>query len=208
MLDEESSMLSTTTVGKSPREGFDFFPLTVDVEERQYAAGKIPGSFVRREARPSTEAVLACRLIDRQLRPAFADGIRNEVQVVVTVTSIAPDELYDVVAMNAASMSTTLTGLDFTGPIGAVRIALIADDNGDTQWVAFPKHSQLKNAVFNMVIAGRIADDDIAVMMVEAEATDDVWGLVHDKGVTAPTEQIVADGLEAAKPFIKVLCET
>ena len=208
MLDEESSMLSTTTVGKSPREGFDFFPLTVDVEERQYAAGKIPGSFFRREGRPSTEAVLACRLIDRPLRPAFADGIRNEVQVVVTVTSIAPDELYDVVAMNAASMSTTLTGLDFTGPIGAVRIALIADDNGDTQWVAFPKHSQLKNAVFNMVIAGRIADDDIAVMMVEAEATDDVWGLVHDKGVTAPTEQIVADGLEAAKPFIKVLCET
>ncbi|HEY4534546.1 MAG TPA: polyribonucleotide nucleotidyltransferase [Enteractinococcus sp.] len=208
MLDEETSMLSTTTVGKHPREGFDFFPLTVDVEERQYAAGKIPGSFFRREGRPSTEAVLACRLIDRPLRPAFADGIRNEVQVVVTVTSIAPDELYDVVAMNAASMSTTLTGLDFTGPIGAVRIALIADDNGDTQWVAFPKHSQLENAVFNMVIAGRVAGDDIAVMMVEAEATDDVWSLIHDKGVTAPTEQIVADGLEAAKPFIKVLCDT
>lgn len=208
MLDEETSMLSTTTIGKHPREGFDFFPLTVDVEERQYAAGKIPGSFFRREGRPSTEAVLACRLIDRPLRPAFGDGIRNEVQVVVTVTSIAPDELYDVVAMNAASMSTTLTGLDFTGPIGAVRIALVADDNGDTQWVAFPKHSQLKNAVFNMVIAGRIAGDDIAVMMVEAEATDNVWGLVHDQGVSAPTEQIVADGLEAAKPFIKVLCET
>jgi len=208
MIDEETSMLSATTVGKNPREGFDFFPLTVDVEERQYAAGKIPGSFFRREGRPPTDAILAARLIDRPLRPAFADGIRNEVQVVVTVTSIAPDELYDTVAINAASMSTTLSGMDFAGPIGAVRIALIADEEGNTQWVAFPKHSQLKNAVFNMAVAGRISDDDIAVMMVEAEATEDAWSLVNDKSVSAPTEEIVAEGLEAAKPFIKVLCET
>ena len=208
MIDEETSMLSATTVGKNPREGFDFFPLTVDVEERQYAAGKIPGSFFRREGRPPTDAILAARLIDRPLRPAFADGIRNEVQVVVTVTSIAPDELYDTVAINAASMSTTLSGMDFAGPIGAVRIALIADEEGNTQWVAFPKHSQLKNAVFNMAVAGRISDDDIAVMMVEAEATEDAWSLVNDMSVSAPTEEIVAEGLEAAKPFIKVLCET
>lgn len=208
MIDEETSMLSATTVGKNPREGFDFFPLTVDVEERQYAAGKIPGSFFRREGRPPTDAILAARLIDRPLRPAFADGIRNEVQVVVTVTSIAPDELYDTVAINAASMSTTLSGMDFAGPLGAVRIALIADEEGNTQWVAFPKHSQLKNAVFNMAVAGRISDDDIAVMMVEAEATEDAWSLVNDKSVSAPTEEIVAEGLEAAKPFIKVLCET
>ena len=208
MLDEETSMLSATTVGKNPREGFDFFPLTVDVEERQYAAGKIPGSFFRREGRPPTDAILAARLIDRPLRPSFPDGIRNEVQVVITVTSIAPDEMYDSVAINAASMSTTLSGMDFAGPIGAVRIALVADEQGQTQWVAFPKHSQLKNAVFNMVVAGRIADDDIAVMMVEAEAPDDVWELIHDKGVVAPTEEVVAAGLEAAKPFIKVLCET
>lgn len=208
MIDEETSMLSATTVGKNPREGFDFFPLTVDVEERQYAAGKIPGSFFRREGRPPTDAILAARLIDRPLRPAFADGIRNEVQVVVTVTSIAPDELYDTVAINAASMSTTLSGMDFAGPIGAVRIALIADEEGNTQWVAFPKHSQLQNAVFNMAVAGRISDDDIAVMMVEAEATEDAWALINDKGVSSPTEEIVAEGLEAAKPFIKVLCET
>ncbi len=209
MLDEETSMLSATTVGKNPREGFDFFPLTVDVEERQYAAGKIPGSFFRREGRPPTDAILAARLIDRPLRPSFPNGIRNEVQVVVTVTSIAPDEMYDSVAINAASMSTTLSGMDFAGPIGAVRIALVADEQGNTQWVAFPKHSQLENAVFNMVVAGRIADDDdIAVMMVEAEATDDAWQLIHDKNVSAPTEEVVASGLEAAKPFIRVLCET
>ena len=208
-IDEETSMLSTTTFGKNPREGFDFFPLTVDVEERQYAAGKIPGSFFRREARPPTDAILTARLIDRPLRPAFADGIRNEVQVVVTVTSIAPDEVYDTVAINAASMSTTLSGMDFAGPIGAVRIALIADENGETQWVAFPKYSQLQNAVFNMAVAGRMSDDgDIAVMMVEAEAPEGAWEMINGKGVSAPTEEIVAEGLEAAKPFIKVLCDS
>lgn len=208
-IDEDTSMLSTTTFGKNPREGFDFFPLTVDVEERQYAAGKIPGSFFRREARPPTDAILTARLIDRPLRPAFADGIRNEVQVVITVTSIAPDEVYDTVAINAASMSTTLSGMDFAGPIGSVRVALVADENGDTQWVAFPKHSQLQNAVFNMAVAGRVSDDgDIAVMMVEAEAPEGAWEMINGKGVSAPTEEIVAEGLEAAKPFIKVLCDT
>ena len=204
--DEETTILSATTVGKSPREGFDFFPLTVDVEERMYAAGRIPGSFFRREGRPTTDAVLACRLIDRPLRPAFTKGIRNEVQVVETILSINPDDLYDVVAINAASVSTQLSGLPFSGPIGGVRVALI--DNGDgAQWVAFPKHSQLENAVFDMVVAGRIVGDDIAVMMVEAEASDNSWALIKEQGRTAPTEDIVAEGLEAAKPFIKVLCE-
>ncbi|QCU78516.1 polyribonucleotide nucleotidyltransferase [Citricoccus sp. SGAir0253] len=206
-IDEETSMLSATTVGKSPREGFDFFPLTVDVEERMYAAGRIPGSFFRREGRPTTDAILTCRLIDRPLRPAFTKGIRNEVQVVVTVTSIAPDEIYDTVAINAASMSTQLSGLPFSGPIGGVRVALVDDGAGNRQWVAFPKHSQLENAVFNMAVAGRVAGDDIAVMMVEAEATPGAWGLIKDQGATAPTEQVVAEGLEAAKPFIKALCE-
>ena len=206
-IDEETSMLSATSVGKSPREGFDFFPLTVDVEERMYAAGRIPGSFFRREGRPTTDAVLTCRLIDRPLRPAFAKGIRNEVQVVVTVTSIAPDEIYDTVAINAASMSTQLSGMPFSGPVGGVRVALIDNGQGERQWVAFPKHSQLENAVFNMAVAGRVAGDDIAVMMVEAEATPNAWSLVKDQGAQAPTEEIVAEGLEAAKPFIKALCE-
>ncbi|MGO2609198.1 MAG: polyribonucleotide nucleotidyltransferase [Glutamicibacter ardleyensis] len=204
-IDEETVLLSATSAGKHPREGFDFFPLTVDVEERMYAAGRIPGSFFRREGRPSTEAILACRLMDRPLRPAFVKGLRNEVQVVVTVLSIEPDELYDVVAINASSMSTQLSGLPFSGPIGGVRVALVDDGEG-AQWVAFPKHSQLKNAVFNMVVAGRVAGDDVAIMMVEADATDNAWELIQG-GATAPTEEVVAEGLEAAKPFIKVLCE-
>jgi len=206
-LDEETSMLSATTVGKSPREGFDFFPLTVDVEERMYASGRIPGSFFRREGRPSTDAILTCRLIDRPLRPAFVKGIRNEVQVVVTVTSIAPDEIYDTVAINAASLSTQLSGLPFSGPIGGVRMALMDDGSGTRQWVAFPKHSQLEGAVFNMAVAGRVVGDDVAIMMVEAEATPDSWTLVKERGAQAPTEEIVAEGLEAAKPFIRALCE-
>lgn len=205
-IDEETALLSATTAGKHPREGFDFFPLTVDVEERMYAAGRIPGSFFRREGRPSTEAILACRLMDRPLRPAFVKGLRNEVQIVVTVLSINPDELYDVVAINASSMSTQLSGLPFSGPIGGVRVALVADEHG-SQWVAFPKHSQLENAVFNMVVAGRIAGDDVAIMMVEAEATDNSWNLIKEQGATAPTEEVVSEGLEAAKPFIKALCE-
>jgi polyribonucleotide nucleotidyltransferase len=205
-IDEDTALLSATTAGKHPREGFDFFPLTVDVEERMYAAGRIPGSFFRREGRPSTEAILACRLMDRPLRPAFIKGLRNEVQIVVTVLAINPDELYDVVAINASSMSTQLSGLPFSGPIGGVRVALVADENG-SQWVAFPKHSQLENSVFNMVVAGRVAGDDVAIMMVEAEATDNSWTLIKEQGATAPTEEVVSEGLEAAKPFIKALCD-
>ncbi|WP_068167965.1 polyribonucleotide nucleotidyltransferase [Rothia sp. ND6WE1A] len=206
-IDDETTLLSATAVGKNPREGFDFFPLTVDVEERMYAAGKIPGSFFRREGRPSTEAVLAARLIDRPLRPAFKKGIRNEVQVVVTVLTIEPDEIYNTVAINAASCSTALSGLPFAGPVGGVRIALI-----DGQWVCFPKFSQLAEATFDMAVAGRIvtkADgtEDVAIMMVEAEATDNSWKLIKEQGKQAPTEEIVSEGLEAAKPFIKALCE-
>ncbi len=205
-LDEDTMLLSATTFGKNPKDHFDFFPLTVDVEERQYAAGKIPGSFFRREGRPSTEAILACRLIDRPLRPSFAKGLRNEVQVVETVLAIHPDDSYDVLAINAASMSTQISGLPFSGPIGGTRVALI-----DDQWVAFPRYSELERAVFSMVVAGRVTTDaqgneDVAVMMVEAEATDNAWTLIKEQGATAPTEDVVAQGLEAAKPFILALC--
>jgi polyribonucleotide nucleotidyltransferase len=203
-LDEETMLLSATSVSKQPREGFDFFPLTVDVEERSYAAGKIPGSFFRREGRPSTEAILVCRLIDRPLRPSFADGIRNEVQIVVTVLSIAPDEFYDALAINAASASTQISGLPFSGPIAGVRLALIGD-----QWVVFPKHSQLADAVFDLTVAGRVVknadgSEDVAIMMVEAEATEHSWDLIQG-GATKPSEDVVAQGLEAAKPFIAQL---
>ena len=200
-LDDDSMLLSATTASKSPRDQFDFFPLTVDVEERMYAVGKIPGSFFRREGRPSEDAILTCRLIDRPLRPSFIKGLRNEVQIVVTVMALNQDHMYDVVAINAASMSTQLAGLPFSGPIGGVRVALI-----DGQWVAFPNHSDLENAVFDMVVAGRIAGDDVAIMMVEAEATTKTIGLVNG-GALAPTEEIVGQGLEAAKPFIRILCE-
>ncbi|MGO2749190.1 MAG: polyribonucleotide nucleotidyltransferase [Pseudoclavibacter sp.] len=203
-LDDETMLLSATSISKNPKENFDFFPLTIDVEERSYAAGKIPGSFFRREGRPSTEAILVCRLIDRPLRPSFVKGLRNEVQVVVTVLSIAPGEFYDALAINAASLSSQLSGVPFSGPIAGVRLALI-----DGQWVAFPKFEQLADAVFDLTVAGRIvkkADgtEDIAIMMVEAEATEHAWGLIQ-AGAQKPDEAVVAQGLEAAKPFLTQL---
>ena len=200
-LDDQTMIFSATTASKTPKDQFDFFPLTVDVEEKMYAVGRIPGSFFRREGRPSEDAILTCRLIDRPLRPSFVKGLRNEVQIVVTVMALDPDHMYDVIAINAASMSTQLAGLPFSGPIGGVRVALI-----DGQWVAFPNHSQVENAVFDMVVAGRISDGDVAIMMVEAEATAKTIELIKN-GQPTPTEEVVAQGLDAAKPFIKILCE-
>ncbi len=201
-LDGDTMLLSATTAQKTPRDAIDFFPLTVDIEERMYAAGRIPGSFFRREGRPGEGAILAARLIDRPLRPAFVKGLRNEVQVIVNVMALNPNVLYDVVAINAASMSTTLAGLPFSGPIGGVRVALI-----DDAWVCFPTVEQVKQSTFQMVVAGRVlADGDVAIMMVEAGGTESTWELVRG-GKTAPTEEVVGEGLEAAKPFIKSLCD-
>jgi polyribonucleotide nucleotidyltransferase len=200
-LDDETMLLSATTASKHAKDQFDFFPLTVDVEERMYAVGKIPGSFFRREGRPSTDAILTCRLTDRPLRPSFVKGLRNEVQVVVTVLSLHPNHKYDVLAINAASASTQLAGLPFSGPIGATRVA-----NIDGDWVAFPTHEQLGRATFDMVVAGRTLEDgDVAIMMVEAEATANTIALIAG-GAPAPVEEVVAQGLEAAKPHIKELC--
>ena len=201
-LDDDTMLLSATTAGKHPKDHFDFFPLTIDVEERMYAAGQIPGSFFRSEGRPGEDAILTCRLIDRPLRPTFKKGLRNEVQVVITVMALNPDQPYDVLAINAASISTQLSGLPFSGPVGGVRVALI-----EGQWVAFPTHTQLEDAVFDMVVAGRVTDTgDVAIMMVEAEATERAWTMIQG-GVQAPTEEVVASGLDAAKPFIKQLCD-
>jgi polyribonucleotide nucleotidyltransferase len=208
-LDDDTMLLSATTASKAPKDQFDFFPLTVDVEERMYAAGRIPGSFFRREGRPSTDAILTCRLIDRPLRPCFVDGLRNEVQVVVTVLSLDPADPYDVLAINAASASTQLSGLPFDGPVGATRMALV-NEEGSSQWIAFPTYEQLGRAVFDMVVAGRVVGDgdssDVAIMMVEAEATEATIELIA-AGAPAPTEEVVAAGLEAAKPFIRILCD-
>ena len=201
-LDGDTMLLSATTAAKNPRDAVDFFPLTVDVEERMYAAGRIPGSFFRREGRPSEGAILAARLTDRPLRPCFVKGLRNEVQVVITVMALNPNVRYDVLAINAGSASTTLAGLPFSGPVGGLRVALIGD-----QWVGFPTVEQSEQATFEMAIAGRVLPDgDVAIMMVEAESTAATWDLVRS-GRTAPTEEVVAQGLEAAKPFIKALCD-
>ncbi|WKS34269.1 polyribonucleotide nucleotidyltransferase [Corynebacterium propinquum] len=226
-LDDDTMILSTTTASSNPKEGLNFFPLTVDVEERMYAAGRIPGSFFRREGRPSTEAILACRLIDRPLRPTFVKGLRNEVQNVNTVLSIAPGEYYDVLAINGASAATQISGLPVSGAVGAVRIALLADDeHPEGAWVAFPNHQQHQEALFEMVVAGRIVEkkdgghkkgrrgskgnksvgSDVAIMMVEAGAGVNVADRVA-AGAPAPTEATVAEALEAAKPFIAVLCQ-
>ena len=205
-LDDDTMVFSATAVSNKPKDHFDFFPLTIDVEERMYAAGRIPGSFFRREGRPGTDAILAARLTDRPLRPAFVKGLRNEVQVVLTVMANGPDDAYDVVGINGASASTQISGLPFSGPIGAVRIALMPNAEGGGQWVAFPTFAQLDEAVFSMVVAGRIVEDDVAIMMVEAEATDNSWTLIKEQGAIAPTESVVAEGLEAAKVFIRSLC--
>jgi polyribonucleotide nucleotidyltransferase len=200
-LDEDTAILSTTTAGGEPKESFDFFPLTVDVEERMYAAGRIPGSFFRREGRPSTQAILACRLIDRPLRPLFSSELRNEIQIIETILAVGEDEAYDVLAINAASASTLISGIPFSGPVGAVRLALV-----DDQWIAFPSFSQGEQSVFELVVAGRVVDGDVAIAMLEAGAGKNVVDLVA-QGVTAPTEEVVAQGLEAAKPFIRQLCQ-
>jgi len=200
--DDETMLLSATTASKNPRSEIDFFPLTIDVEERMYAVGRIPGSFFRREGRPTEDAILASRLIDRPLRPSFVDGLRNEIQVVVTVLSLHPDHMYDVLAINAASMSTMLAGVPFSGPIAGVRVALI---NG--KWMAFPTYDELARATFDMVVAGRVLPDgDVAVMMVEAEAPEATFELIAAGG-KMPTEQVVSEGLDAAKPYITQLCK-
>jgi polyribonucleotide nucleotidyltransferase len=199
---DDTIVLSATTVSRQPREHLDFLPLTVDVEERMYAAGRIPGSFFRREGRPSEDAILTCRLTDRPLRPSFAKGLRNEVQVVATILSLDPAHPYDVVAINAASMSTKLSGLPFSGPIGATRMVHI-----EGQWVAFPTNEETARATFDMVVAGRVLPDgEVAIMMVEAEATEHALSLIA-AGAPKPTEDIVASGLEAAKPAIRALCQ-
>ncbi|MDX6214455.1 MAG: polyribonucleotide nucleotidyltransferase, partial [Frankiales bacterium] len=198
----DTLVLSAATASKRPKENLDFFPLTVDVEERMYSVGRIPGSFFRREGRPSEDAILTCRLTDRPLRPSFKKGLRNEVQVVSTVLALDPDHLYDVLAINSAACAVLLSGLPFTGPVGATRVACI---NG--AWVAFPTHTELEDATFDMVVAGRMLDDgDVAIMMVEAEATKNVYEVINGGGI-APTEDIVAAGLEAAKPAIAAVCK-
>ncbi len=195
----ETIVLATANASPGVREGIDFFPLTVDVEERMYAAGKIPGSFFRREGRPSDTAILTARLIDRPLRPSFAEGYRNETQVVVTVLGADQENPHDVLAINAASAALMLSGLPFEGPIGAVRLAY----NGEGKWVPHPTYQEGDESAFELVVAGRqVEDGDVAIMMVEAGGTESAWALFQ-AGAPKVTEEVIAAGLEAAKVWIR-----
>jgi polyribonucleotide nucleotidyltransferase len=199
----DTVILVTATGAKAPREGADFFPLTVDIEERMYAAGKIPGSFFRREARAGEQAILTCRLIDRPLRPSFPDGFRNEVHVVGTVFGADQHNPYDVLALNAASAALCISNIPFGGPVGAVRIAWSAEG----EWIPFPTYEEGEESAFEMVVAGRLLDDgDVAVMMVEAGGTGASWEL-YESGTPKVDEDVLAGGLEASKTWIREMIQ-
>ena len=198
----DTVVLVTATGAKAPRDGADFFPLTVDIEERMYAAGKIPGSFFRREARAGEQAILTCRLIDRPLRPAFPDGFRNEVHVVGTVLGADQENPYDVLALNAASLALCASPIPFEGPIGAVRMSW----SPDGEWVPFPTYEESDQSAFEMVVAGRLDGDDVAVMMVEAGGTANTWEL-YENGTPKVDEDTLAGGLEACKVWIREMIE-
>ena len=199
----DTNILVTAVANTSVREGIDFFPLTVDVEERMYAAGKIPGGFFRREGRQTEKAILASRLIDRPLRPSFKDGFRCETQIIVTVLSVDNENEYDILALNAASLGLQLAGVPLESPVGAVRMSLI-----DGSWVVQAKNSELVNSVFDMVVAGKLnSNDEIDIVMVEAGASEQAFSLI-DEGKQAPTEDVVADGIDQSKAFILQLINT
>ena len=198
----DTVLLATATASRSVREGADFFPLTVDIEERAYAAGKIPGSFFRREGKASDQAILTCRLIDRPLRPSFPKGFRNEVHVVGTIFGADQENPHDVLAINAASAALMLSGIPFEGPIGAVRIAYSVDGT----WLPHPTYQEGDDSTFELVVAGRSLGDDpdseIAIMMVEAGGTERSWQY-YGAGAPKVTEEVLTQGLEAAKTWIR-----
>ena len=185
----ESMLLATATMSKNVREGLDFFPLSVDFEEKMYAAGRIPGGFFRREGKPTTEAVLTSRLTDRPLRPLFPDGMRNEVQVIVTTLSSDSIHLLDIMSVNAASAALTISDVPWNGPIGAVRVGYI-----DGQFVADPTILEMAESELDL----RIAGSRDAIIMVEASAYE------------VPEELMVealAFGHQALQPIITLLDE-
>ena len=198
----DTNVLVTTVANKSVRDGIDFFPLTVDVEERMYSAGKIPGGFFRREGRQTEKAILACRLIDRPLRPSFKDGFRCETQIIATVLSVDNENEYDILALNAASLGLQLAGVPLESAVGAVRMSLINDN-----WVVQATNTELEESVFDMVVAGSLnSNGEVDIVMVEAGASDDAFEKI-DNGSTAPSESIVADGIDLSKEYIAKLIE-
>ncbi|MEX1217126.1 MAG: polyribonucleotide nucleotidyltransferase [Acidimicrobiales bacterium] len=194
----DTVMLVTATAANSARDGADFFPLTVDIEERMYAAGRIPGSFFRREGKASDQAILTCRLMDRPLRPCFPDGFRNEVHVVGTVLAADLVNPHDVIAINGASAALSLSGIPFDGPIGAVRLAFTVDG----QWIPHPTYEEGSESQFEIVVAGRALEGgDVAISMVEAGGTEAQWPAMQG-GAPKVDEMELARGLEASKQFI------
>ena len=198
----DTVLLATVTASRSVREGIDFFPLTVDIEERAYAAGKIPGAFFRREGKLSDQAILICRLIDRPLRPSFPKGFRNEIQVVGTVFSADQENPHDILAINAASAALMISGIPFEGPIGAVRMAY----GTDGAWHAHPTFAEGDESLFELVVAGRALgegpDSEIAIMMVEAGGTEGSFTR-YAEGAPKVDEDALAEGLEQAKAWIR-----
>ncbi|MEZ5377855.1 MAG: polyribonucleotide nucleotidyltransferase [Acidimicrobiales bacterium] len=195
----DTTVLVAATGAKNVRDGIDFFPLTVDVEERSYAAGKIPGSFFRREGRASDAATLTCRLIDRPLRPSFPDDFRNETHIVVTVLSADQKNPHDVLAINAASAALMVSDVPFNGPIGAVRLAYTTDG----EWLPHPTYQEGDESVFEVVVAGReLEDGKVAVMMVEAGGTEGSW-TKYENGAPKVDEAALAQGLLEAEQYIK-----
>ena len=195
----ETRVLTTANAARDVRPGVDFFPLTVDVEERSYAAGKIPGSFFRREGRPTEDAILTCRLTDRPLRPAFPDGFRNEVQVVSTILGVDMANPHDVLSINAASAALMISGIPFEGPIGSVRVAYTTEG----EWIPHPTYDEGEASTFELVVAGRELDNgDVAIMMVEAGGTEQSFYFYED-GAPKVDEVALAEGLDASKQWIK-----
>jgi polyribonucleotide nucleotidyltransferase len=200
-----TTLLVTSTASKKPKEHLDFFPLTVDYEERMYAAGKIPGGFFKREGRPSETAILTARLIDRPMRPTFDDGLRNEIQILITTLEADQVNPPDVLAINGASMATLLAGIPFDGPVAGIRMAMDRDGN----WTPFPSFQFLdEEAVFDLVVAGRLnpESNEIDILMVEAEATENSVEMI-ELGGTAPTEEVLGDALQEAKGYLKQVAD-
>ena len=181
----DSLVLVTAVGAREPREGTDFFPLTVDVEERMYAKGAIPGGFIKRESRPSERAILTCRMTDRPLRPLWPKGFRNEVQIVTTVLSIDKVNAFDILSINGASAALMLSELPFHGSVGAVRIGMIDDD-----FVINPTLQELEESTLDLVVAGTRE----AISMVEA-------------GASEVSEEDLLEALQIAHDEIKKLCD-
>lgn len=177
----ETVILVTATASKEPREGIDFFPLIVDVEERMYAAGKIPGGFFRREGRPSEKAILTARLIDRAIRPCFDEGFRNDVQVIVNPISVDQVNPFDAIALNGASMALMISDIPFKGPVGAVRVSYINEN-----FVINPTYQEIEHSTLDLLIAG----NRDGVLMVEA-------------GASQEPEEVILNAIEFVDEYIQ-----